>query len=293
MKSDFVAARELVRGAASRRDFVYIISKGRALMKEGIAHTSVIGLERGNWVSAFNTEWDSTAIAIARSPSAKIVVVGEDGDVAARGGGTDTREEITGAIAIRNARTISGEVYACGMKRQVFRRVSEGGWSDVSAPGVGPTDSAGFEAIDGYSPKEIYAVGWNGEIWQYGGREWIQHGSPTNLIFSCVCCAGDGLVYIAGQRGLMLRGRNFAWELIEFDEEVGVDFWDLCWFQDKLYVATMQALYTLEGNHLAEVDFGDVGALSCYSLSTAENVLWSVGRDDVASFDGTRWRLYE
>ena len=91
----------------------------------------------------------------------------------------------------------------------------------------------------------------------------------------------------------MFRGRNDAWELIEFDEDVGVDFWDLCWYQNKLYVATMTALYTVDGNHLSPVDFGDIGSPTCYSLSTAEKVLWSVGRDGVASFDGTNWRVYE
>jgi hypothetical protein len=40
------------------------------------------------------------------------------------------------------------------------------------------------------------------------------------------------------------------------------------------------------------VDFGKVRTPSCYSLSVAEGVLWSVGRDDVASFDGKSWKRY-
>ena len=80
-KSKFAKGREYVRGAASRRDFVYILSKGKVLLSESIAHTSIIGNEAGAWVSVEDTDWDSTAITIARAPAAKIVVIGEDGRV--------------------------------------------------------------------------------------------------------------------------------------------------------------------------------------------------------------------
>jgi len=163
----------------------------------------------------------------------------------------------------------------------------------MSAPLGGQTDAVGFESMDGYSAKEIYAVGWGGEIWQYDGSKWTDRNGPTSVILSSVCCAPDGVVYITGQQGIMIRGRNDLWETIAWDDDVSVDLWDLCWFQDKLYVSSMTALFTLEGNTLAPVDFGDIGEATCYSLTTAEGVLWSVGRDDVMSFDGATWRLYE
>ncbi len=55
----------------------------------------------------------------------------------------------------------------------------------------------------------------------------------------------------------------------------------------------MTDLFTLEGNALVPVDFGEIGTPTCYNLTTAEGVLWSIGRDDVASFDGTTWRRYD
>jgi hypothetical protein len=295
MRSEYVAAREFVRGAASRADRVFIVSKGRALWKDEIAHTSVVSVDAGRWLDVINTRWNSTAIAIARQPTSQVVVVGEDGEVSTYlGGGNDIQTRLKPApVMIRHARVVDGYVYACGMKRQVYRRVNEEDWVDVSAPFPKQDEKVGFEALDGFAANEIYAVGWSGEIWQFDGQKWIDRASPTNVILTAVCCAGDGVVYVAGQQGVMLRGRNEEWELIDWENDVNADLWDLCWFNNKLYVATAMALYTLEENSLAAVDFGDVGALTCFSLTTADGVLWSIGKDDVASFDGTTWRLYE
>ena len=68
-----------------------------------------------------------------------MIVVGEDGDVAAYVGGKSVREKISPApVLIRNARTIEDFVYACGRKRQVYRRAAERKWIDMSAPFPGP-----------------------------------------------------------------------------------------------------------------------------------------------------------
>lgn len=294
MKSVFARARVFVRGAARYHDLVYILSKGKSLLEQDIAHASVICVDQGGWADAINTEWDTTAIAVAQSPSEKAVVVGEDGDVVTYVGGKSDREKITpDPVMIRNARCIGGHVFACGMKRQVYKRVDEGKWVDHSAPFPGGNVTAGFEAIDGYSDSEIYAVGWSGEIWEYDGSNWVDRGSPANLILSSVCCASNNVVYICGQQGVLIKGRRSAWEIVQWEDDVSVDLWDLCWFQDKLYVATMSNLYTLDGNNLVEVDFGEIETPTCYNLTSAEGVLWSIGRDDVASFDGKKWQRYD
>jgi hypothetical protein len=121
-------------------------------------------------------------------------------------------------------------------------------WTDVSATFPDPRERVGFEAIDGYSDTEIYAVGWNGEIWEFDGTDWIGRDSPTNVILAAVCCAPNDVVYTAGLQGVLIEGRKDAWEAVRWEDDVTVDLWDLCWFQEKLYVATMTALYTLNGN---------------------------------------------
>jgi hypothetical protein len=294
MSNPFIAARELLRCAASRKDRVFILSKGKALLARSIAHTSLISMQEGRWRDCVDTEWDSSAIAVARRPSSKVVVVGEDGDVAIYLGDLKhTREQISpGPTAIRNAGVVSGYVYACGMKRQVFKRVDESRWVDLSAQRPAGNEAVGFEDIDGYSESEVYAVGWKGEIWKHDGATWQAFPLSTNLILTSVCCAPNGKVYVAGQQGLLASGRNTTWQIVDHQDPFDLDIWDLCWYRDELYVATMRALFKLTNDRLVRVDFGASHPVSCYSLSTAEDVLWSVGRDDLASFDGISWTVY-
>jgi hypothetical protein len=100
-------------------------------------------------------------------------------------------------------------------------------------------------------------------------------------------------VYAAGQGGVLVSGRGDAWTPVDWEDEVTADLWDMCWFQDRLYVATMSGLYTLDANRLVPVDYGAMGPVTGYSLSAAQGVLWSIGKTDVASFDGTAWRKYD
>lgn len=294
MKEELSSSRQFVRGAARFNDLVYVLTKGKALLEQDIAHTSLLGVDQGNWGSNVDTDWDSTAIAVAKKPSEKLVFVGEDGDVCTYVGGKSANEKIKPApILIRNAKTVDGLVLACGMRRQVFQRVGERRWVDISAPFSEADEEAGFEAIDGFTLKELYAVGWNGEIWQYNGTKWTNRDSPTNVILCAVCCAADKSVYIGGRQGILIKGRKDAWEIIEWENDVDVDIWDLCWFDGKLYVATISSLYTLNGNQLDEVDFGEIDVSSCFSLTDAEGVMWSIGSEDVLSFDGKSWQRYE
>ena len=294
MSNPFIAARELVRGVASRKDRAFILSKGKALIEKGIAHTSVISIQDGTWRDCVDTTWDANAIAAARKPSGKLVIVGEDGDVVIYLGNLKHLDEqiLPAPVAIRNANAIAGYVYACGMRRQVYKRVDEARWIDVSAPPPVENEAVGFEDIDGFSEDEVYAVGWKGEIWRRDSSQWHASPLPSNLILSAVCCASDGKVYVGGQQGLLARGRDAAWEVVEYEEPFDLDIWDVCWYRGNLYVATVPALFKLVGNKLEQVDFGAAKQVGCFSLSVAEDVLWSVGRDDVASFDGQRWTIY-
>jgi hypothetical protein len=294
MKNKHAKLIELIRGAAYLSDMVVFLCKSKELMEKNIAHTLVYGIDIDEWCSFTQADWDASAIAVARDPSRHIVVIGEDGDVLVHAGENSTKEVLPSeARMIRNARYLDGKVFACGMQRQVFVRSADGQWTDISAPSGVPGEEVGFEAIDGYSAQEIYAVGWNGEIWQYDGAKWSNRGSLSNLTLTAVCCAPDGTVYAAGQQGMMIRGKGDVWAPIEWNEPVNDDLWDLCWFGDRLYVATATGLYTLNGNALEPVDFGDATPQSCFSLSAFDGVLWSVGPNDAVSFDGKRWRRYD
>lgn len=277
-----------VDGAARFHDLIYIVAKDRALNDQDVAHSRFIGFDRSNFGHNGDRNWSAVATCIAKKPSERMIAVGHDGEVFTYVGGISTDEQIhPEPMALRNLGVIDGFAYACGMNREVFLRNSENSWIPLSAPASNET--SGFEAIDGFSASEIYAVGWNGEIWEWDGKNWTSHAALTNLILTGVCCAGDQYVYVCGQNGTLLVGRHGVWKQIELNN-FSNDFWDIHWFNGRLYIASLQKLYTFDDSSgLVAVEFGSDSPSSCYRLTSAEGVLWSIGSDDVFSFDGQHW----
>jgi len=278
-----------IDGAARFRDLIYLIAKDRRLVEEEVEHSRFIAFYQLKFAHMGDRNWNAVAICVAKKPVEKMVAVGEDGDVFTYVGGTVTDEVIEPRpVVLRGIGVVDGLSVACGMKRQVYRRVGENSWVAMHAPAPTPGENAGFEAIAGFNGDEIYAVGWNGEIWQWNGSNWMNRPSPTNLILTGVCCGGDEAVYICGQHATLIRGRRDTWEVVELEDIID-DFWDVCWFNDRLYLSTMTMLYSFTDGSLAPVNFGADRPGTCYRLTEAEGVLWSIGSDDVFSFDGTQW----
>jgi hypothetical protein len=191
---------------------------------------------------------------------------------------------------LRCIREVGGNLYAAGMNRQVYQRLDDNRWAIIDA-GTRPPDLrevVGFESIDGFTPRELYAAGWKGEIWEYDGHAWRQIDSPTNVILTDVCCADDENVYICGRLGLLIRGRHDNWAPVEHGS-TREDFWGMAWYANRLYLATTRSVYMLLDDRLERVDFGADLPATCYQLSASEGVLWSIGAKDVMAFDGNQW----
>jgi hypothetical protein len=60
-------------------------------------------------------------------------------------------------------------------------------------------------------------------------------------------------------------------------------------FDGQLYVSSTHLVYLLENGKLNPVDFGDDLPRTCYHLSAADGIMWSVGAKDVMEFDGSDW----
>lgn len=277
-----------IDGAARFKDLIYLIAKDRGLAEQHIEHSRFIAFDRSEFCHMGDRNWSAVAVSVAKQPSEKMIAVGEDGDVFTYVGGTSTDEIIDPRpVCLRSVNVVDGFAIACGMKREVYLRTNENTWIAMHAPTPAQNESAGFEAICGFSMNEIYATGWNGEIWQWSGSIWLQHANLTNLILTGMCCDNED-VCICGQEGTLIRGRKDHWELIDMPS-VTEDFWDICWFDGKLYLATMTMLYMFDGKNIELVDFGTDRPSTCYRLSVAEDVLWSTGSDDVFCFDGEIW----
>jgi hypothetical protein len=266
---------------------------------EDLPHTVLFVWDNGKWGSKL-ISWTCRSMALRNSQDPTLYVLGETGRILVGTASGFSEEVIENATHsgqyqdLRDIRCIGKGIYACGMMGSVFRRGAKATWEPLSLglPQDGD-DSADLESIDGFDEKEVYAVGWDGGMWYYNGKSWHRIDSLTNLLINKVLCADDGVVYACGQSGLLMKGRGDKWEIIIAEETDG-DFWSLCRFQGKIYASTSRFVYVLDSSAKLElVKFDDDIPKTCYHLSVAQDVMWSIGPKDVMSFDGDTWTRIE
>lgn len=277
-------------GAAARFSYlVYVLAKDRGLLAQSVEHSRFIAFQRGKFAHMGDRNWSATAICVAKQPSERLIVVGEEGQVFTYVAGQHTEEKITPPPrVIRALGVVDGIAYACGMKRQVYRRDGEALWTDISAPCESEAQACGFEAIDGFNGREVYAVGWSGEIWQFDGETWTAIDPLTDFNLTGLCASDAGHMFACGQSGTLLRGRGRQWSRVDLGE-LSEDLWSVAWFQGRLYLSSMTDLYVMDDDALKKVSFGDDRPRSFHRLTHADGVLWSVGASDVFAFDGNTW----
>jgi hypothetical protein len=277
-----------------------MVSDERAAKRQD--HTYFLTWDGGAWGGEDEPKpWGVVSMVVCTHPIEQTVALGAGGQVYCVGSGDihdeliDTRDGGDVPRTMRGLACVDGKAIAVGMGRYVYRRDGRDVWTpldDGARQERGDPNVVGFEAVDGFSSSEMYAAGWNGEIWSWDGESWTPVQSPVNLTLSTVCCADDGEVYVAGRRGLLLRGRGRRWSVIQHDDHAE-DIWDLAWFRGDLYVSTSVGLYRLVDDHLRHVDMGEDWPRSYFHLSAIDEVLWSIGAKDVLAYDGSRWTRIE
>ena len=287
-------------GVVRNSDLRYVIAADDNALREGYTDSSILYcLHQRTWY-ADAVPWLGCSETVCHVPAERYLALGTDGSVRATGGGTKIDEVIASCGVdprkrgpLREIRGIAkGRAYAVGTCRQAYVREDENQWRciDESAQvGDTPITDTSFESVDGFSEQEIYMVGWEGEIWKYDGSIFSQQNSPTKLALYKVRCAPDGFVYACGQLGTLLRGRNDQWEVIEHDS-TEEDLWGMEVFDGQLYVSSNSFVYRLEDGKLLPVDFGNEVVRTCYHLSAADGIMWSIGAKDVMEFDGSNWK---
>jgi hypothetical protein len=163
-------------------------------------------------------------------------------------------------------------------------------WKDIGAPKPKDANQVfGFESVDGFSSKDLYAVGWQGEIWQRKGAKWRQIDSPVSANLNAVCCAEDGVVYVVGDNGVMLKGRDDTWS--EIATGLSDNLQDVRDFGGKVYVVSDFEIYELVNDTLQEVALaGDDEAGTCLHLLKGDDGLISLGLKDVFKLHGGSWQ---
>jgi hypothetical protein len=170
------------------------------------------------------------------------------------------------------------------MSRQAYVRDDRDVWHHIDADILAkPGETASLNALDGFSSKEIYAVGLNGEIWRYTGTQWISVPSPTNVTLNAVRCIGDH-VYVVGGAGIVLKGRLDRFGVLAKQEDQQ-NLYAVEGFGDDVYFASLRQLFRLKRDLLEKVN-AKLGEITGGSLSSRDGVLWSfpwVRRVDVAA----------
>jgi hypothetical protein len=200
---------------------------------------------------------------------------------------------------IRAATLVDDRLIAVGMGRQAYLLrgdddLTRPNWNRIDG-GIlsppGPGLAVGLNAIDGFSAAEVYAAGLQGEIWMWTGDAWRSIDTPTNASLECLVCGRDGLAYIGGRRGVLLRGRQERWEPVEHDS-TEADLWSALWFADRLLVASSRAVFALGANDElgAVLDDSKVPGVTCGWLTSLGETAYSIGPSHVlGSNDLDRW----
>lgn len=289
-----------VAGAVRFKDLTYLSIVDDDLNAEKHPHSGLLEWDAGIWRDGGRLNWITVDMTVVKTPLHQMIVVSSIGEIRMMGSG-DIHDELVITTEgspenrgeIRCIREISGKAFVAGMNRTVYRRDDAHKWicidKDIQTIGKEVT---GFESIDGFSETDIYGVGWDGEICHFNGLTWSQMESPTNAILTDVICAADGNVYICGRNGLLISGRFRNWKILD----TGIikhDFWNLAWYNGELFISSYQGVYKLENQTIVPVDFGRDTPNTFYKLSTADNVLWSIGKKDVMCYDGVSWARIE
>lgn len=202
---------------------------------------------------------------------------------------------------VERLKRVNGKMYAVCLDRRILERQGKKGiWTEF--PGLArPSDRGGedvsnldfgFADMDAFSPKDIYAAGGSGDVWQYNGKEWRRCDFPSDESLYTVCCAGDGKVYITGEDGSLWVGGGDTWKRLG-EAEYNVSFNDTVWFADKLWLVNDYALYTLEKDTIEPAQVPDFVQLTTRRLdvSADRSLLLSAGKNGASLFDGKQWQL--
>jgi len=193
--------------------------------------------------------------------------------------------------SIRGVRAIDDSLYLVGMGRLVMERVNVGQWRDMSPKGDQVKGQVvGFEDIGGFSSEEVYAVGWQGEIWWRDKMKWRQVDSPVSANLNSIACGAEGVVYIVGDDGVMLEGRRETWKVI--DTGKSENLLDVAVFKQQIFAVTDFSILRLspDGRLVPADNFIDDDRPStCLHLLDCPDAVFSMGPSDLFRLTDGPW----
>jgi hypothetical protein len=195
---------------------------------------------------------------------------------------------------------IGESIYTVGSPRRMHKRSEVNRWQDISAdlklpkdvdaPGKGLTYM--WQSAAGFSENDIYAVGGEGDVFHFDGKQWRKLDFPSNELLFNVCCASDGNVYIGGNMGSLYVGRGDSWKKLTSGNQ-SVAWKDIAWFNNKLWCGSDYGLWELKKDQLLRADVpADVQLTSgAIDISPDGKYMLTAGPDGASLFDGKKWQV--
>jgi hypothetical protein len=241
-----------------------------------------------------------TMIGGSAQPDSKAVAVSLTGHVFATGKGKHEIEEPMRSFeqggpsrgGITRLRTIDGSLYFCGGRNSAGKRTGKNQWQSLTQHIPDPPRQDHrfntFEDIDGFSERDIYCVGSEGQVFHYNGSAWRQLSLPTNAGFETVCCAGDNFVYISSDKGDTYKGRDNRWKLIS-QQKMSLPFRDMVWHEDRVWCTSDYGVWTIKDDVLSAVSLPDGMNAYAGNLAAGHGVLLLAGYGGAAFLENGRW----
>jgi len=283
-------------GCAPFHDLCFVAKQLDELAAQQVNNSTFLVLDGGAWTKfPESVGWPAVAAATIKPPGQRraLVFIGADKDVWEID--TETLQQTDGEMrearfALASLAAIDNVVFACGMGREVLRRDAPGVWQRIGPPlGEHEPGIIGFEDMAGFSTGEMYAVGWQGEIWLCHQGAWHRIDSPVSANLNAVCCTPDGWVYAVGDEGTVLRGRGEVWSVLDTGRQENLQ--DVCFFEGNVFVASDFRILCLDGDALVpDTRFsGPARPTSCLRLLAGEDGVISMGPKDLYLFRGGQW----
>ncbi|MCG8018515.1 MAG: hypothetical protein JAY97_20090 [Candidatus Thiodiazotropha sp. 'RUGA'] len=288
-----------VDGCVIEHDFIYFAAKVKSVDPNEYDFSRMFYQDRENWIH-HDLNWDVVSCCLLPERGEarrKYCALSMQGDVELDYPGGPDVEKIEGAGtyegvgAVKQIKEIAGTLYVCGDQGQVYKRSAPGKWVHMDEGLLDTNISAtalDLNGIDGTHEHDIYVVGYHGRIFHRNAAGWSELDSPTNLHLERVCCVSAEEVYICGNEGTLLKGNAEGFSVHRLDG-FKEHFWDVEWFNGKLYIASLVGLFVFDGEEIVAVETGLEPDIGGYRLDARDGVLWSFGVDDLAFYDGKKW----
>lgn len=284
-------------GCAIAADLLYFAKEVEAVARRSGANSSFLRMDGDEWIIYDEAAaWPAIAMATIKPAGGvrTVVAVGPEGQYweLAPLSMKQSIGRIAGAQpSIRGVRAIGDSLYIVGMGRLVMERVDVGQWRDMGPQGDRVKGQVvGFEDIGGFSTEEVYAVGWQGEIWWRDKLKWRQVDSPVSANLNSIACGAEGLVYIVGDDGVMLEGRHENWKVI--DTGKSENLLDVAVYKQQVFVVTDFSIFCLSpgGQLVADDNFvEDDRPSTCLHLIESPDAVFSMGPSDLFRLTDGPW----